>query len=188
MQATPLAIPEVILLTPRIFDDARGFFYESFNQQAFEQAVGHSGYFVQDNHSRSEQGVLRGLHYQLPPHAQGKLVRVVHGEIYDVAVDLRAGSPTLGQWVGARLSAQNHRQLWVPAGFAHGFLTLSAHADVVYKTTAFYAPESERCIAWNDASLAIDWPVDVIAGAPLVSNKDARGVSFSDAILFPSSD
>lgn len=162
-----------LLLTPRVFGDERGFFFESWNQQAFNAAAGDTA-FVQDNHSRSSRGVLRGLHYQLPPHPQGKLVRCVLGEIFDVAVDIRRSSPTFGQWVGAVLSADNKQQLWVPAGFAHGFLTLSEQAEVLYKTTDFWSRECERAIRWVDPALAIAWPLEALAGAePQLSEKDA---------------
>ena len=162
-----------LLLTPRVFGDGRGFFFESWNQQAFNAAAGHTA-FVQDNHSRSSRGVLRGLHYQLPPHPQGKLVRCVLGEIFDVAVDIRRSSPTFGQWVGAVLSADNKQQLWVPAGFAHGFLTLSEQAEVLYKTTDFWSRECERAIRWDDPQLGIVWPLEALAGAePQLSEKDA---------------
>jgi dTDP-4-dehydrorhamnose 3,5-epimerase len=162
-----------LLLTPRVFGDERGFFFESWNQQAFNAATGDTA-FVQDNHSRSSRGVLRGLHYQLPPHPQGKLVRCVLGEIFDVAVDIRRSSPTFGQWVGAVLSADNKQQLWVPAGFAHGFLTLSEQAEVLYKTTDFWSRECERAIRWDDPQLAIAWPLEALAGAePQLSEKDA---------------
>ncbi|EHQ53050.1 dTDP-4-dehydrorhamnose 3,5-epimerase [Ectothiorhodospira sp. PHS-1] len=181
MEAKRLAIPEVVLLTPRVFGDERGFFYESFNARAFEAAVGVRAEFVQDNHSRSVRGVLRGLHYQLPPHAQGKLVRVVQGEVFDVAVDVRRSSPTFGQWVGAVLSAQNRRQLWIPPGFAHGFLTLSEVAEFLYKTTDFYAPECERCVAWNDPKIGIAWPFE---GEPVLSGKDQEGVPLAKAEVF----
>ena len=180
MKATPTAIPDVLLIEPRVFGDARGFFFESFNQQAFDEATGSQYSFVQDNHSRSARGVLRGLHYQLPPHAQGKLVRVTRGRVWDVAVDIRRGSPTFGQWVGEELSEDNQRQLWIPPGLAHGFLVLSESADFLYKTTAYYAPQAERCILWNDAELAIAWP-DV--GQPLLSAKDAQGLPFAQAEL-----
>lgn len=180
MKVTPTAIPDVMLIEPRVFGDARGFFFESFNQQAFNKATGIQHQFVQDNHSRSSQGVLRGLHYQLSPHAQGKLVRVVRGAVWDVAVDIRKGSPTFGRWVGAELSEDNQHQLWIPPGLAHGFLVLSKSADFLYKTTAYYAPEAERCIAWNDATLAIDWP---LVGEPVVSAKDAMGGAFNSAEL-----
>ena len=162
-----------LILTPRVFGDERGFFFESWNQQAFNAAAGDTA-FVQDNHSRSSRGVLRGLHYQLPPHPQGKLVRCVLGEIFDVAVDIRRSSPTFGQWVGAVLSADNKQQLWVPAGFAHGFLTLSEQAEVLYKTTDFWSRECERAIRWDDPQLAIAWPLEALADAePQLSEKDA---------------
>ena len=162
-----------LLLTPRVFGDERGFFFESWNQQAFNAAAGDTA-FVQDNHSRSSCGVLRGLHYQLPPHPQGKLIRCVLGEIFDVAVDIRRSSPTFGQWVGAVLSADNKQQLWVPAGFAHGFLTLSEQAEVLYKTTDFWSRECERAIRWDDSQLTIAWPLEALAGAePQLSEKDA---------------
>ena len=181
MKVTPLAIPDVLLIEPKVFGDARGFFFESFNQQAFNEATGTSHQFVQDNHSRSTQGVLRGLHYQLPPHAQGKLVRVVQGAVFDVAVDIRKKSSTFGQWVGAELSADTHRQLWVPPGFAHGFLVLSESAEFLYKTTDYYAPQHERCIVWDDPDLAIAWP-DARA-APQLSAKDSAGSPFQRAEL-----
>lgn len=158
MKITSTRLPEVLLLEPTIYGDERGFFFESFSQRIFDEAVGHSVHFVQDNHSKSLQGVLRGLHYQLPPHAQGKLVRVVQGEVFDVAVDIRKNSKNFGQWVGMTLSADNKRQLWIPEGFAHGFLTLSESAEFVYKTTNYYSPSSERCILWNDSTIGIDWP------------------------------
>lgn len=179
MQATRLSIPDVILFTPKVFGDERGFFYESFNQGVFEELTGLKRQFVQDNHSKSQRGVLRGLHYQLPPKAQGKLVRVVHGEVFDVAVDIRKGSPTFGQWVGVNLSAENKQQLWIPEGFAHGFLTLSETAEFLYKTTDYYAPEYERCIAWNDLSLKIDWQNGGVA--PILSHKDLQGVGLDVA-------
>ncbi len=181
MQVTACAIPDVLLLEPHVFGDERGFFLESFNQRAFNQATGLDLRFVQDNHSRSARHVLRGLHYQTQQ-PQGKLVRVVAGEVFDVAVDLRRGSPTFGKWSGEILSAGNKRQLWVPPGLAHGFLVLSESADFVYKTTDYYAPEHERCIMWNDPVLAIDWPA--IDGPPLLSAKDAAGLPFVRAGLF----
>jgi len=181
MKVTRMAIPEVLLIEPKVFGDARGFFYESFNQKTFNEATGLELPFVQDNHSRSAKGVLRGLHYQLPPHAQGKLVRVVRGAVFDVAVDIRKGSATFGQWVGMELSEDNHRQFWVPPGFAHGFVVLSETADFLYKTTDYYAPSHERCIAWNDPALNIHWPE--IGMAPLLSAKDQQGVAFSFAEL-----
>ena len=180
MKATRLAIPEVVLLQPQVFGDERGFFYESFNQQRFEEAIGRSVQFVQDNHSCSARGVLRGLHYQVQQ-AQGKLVRVTRGRVFDVAVDLRRSSPTLGQWVGAELSEDNQHQLWVPPGFGHGFVVLSESADFLYKTTDFYAPEYERCIAWNDPEIGIVWPYD---GEPSLSAKDALGVPLAKADLY----
>ena len=180
MKVTRLAIPDVILLEPKVFGDERGFFYESYNQQAFQQATGLDVTFVQDNHSRSAQNVLRGLHYQLPPKAQGKLVRAVVGEVFDVAVDIRKDSPTFGQWVGEILSADNKRQLWIPPGFAHGFLVMSEHAEFLYKTTDYYAPEAERCILWNDKTVAIEWPLIV---PPVLSFKDSAGASFGSVKL-----
>ncbi len=180
MKTTRLAIPDVILIEPKVFGDARGFFFESFNQRAFNEATGTDHQFVQDNHSRSSQGVLRGLHYQIQQ-PQGKLVRVVQGAVLDVAVDIRKSSPTFGQWVSAELSADNHHQLWVPPGFAHGFVVLSDTAEFLYKTTDYYAPEYERCIAWNDATLAIDWQFQ---GAPNLSAKDAQGLSLAQAEVF----
>lgn len=181
MRAEQLAIPEVVLFTPKVFGDERGFFFESFNERAFAEATGLSPNFVQDNHSRSACGVLRGLHYQLPPHAQGKLVRVTQGEVFDVAVDIRRSSPTFGQWVGAHLSAENKCQLWIPPGFAHGFVTLSATAEFLYKTTDYYAPQAERCIAWNDTDIGIAWPVD---REPVLSAKDQGGVALDGAEVF----
>ncbi|MDF1486413.1 dTDP-4-dehydrorhamnose 3,5-epimerase [Ramlibacter sp. H39-3-26] len=182
MQATRLAIPDVFLLEPKVFGDARGFFYESFNQRAFEEAIGcRDVRFVQDNHSRSARGVLRGLHYQVRQ-PQGKLVRVVRGAVFDVAVDIRRSSPTFGQWVGAQLSEANRRQMWVPAGFAHGFLVLTDEAEFLYKTTDYYAPEHERCIAWNDPAIGIQWRE--VDGAPLLSAKDANAQTFLNAEVF----
>ncbi len=181
MEATRLAIPEVVLFTPKVFGDDRGFFFESFNQRLFEELTGIQRHFVQDNHSKSVQGVLRGLHYQLSPKAQGKLVRVASGEVFDVAVDLRKHSPTFGRWVGAVLSAENKQQLWIPEGFGHGFVTLSEQAEFLYKTTNYYAPEYDRCIAWNDPDIGIDWPIQA---SPLLSAKDQAGKSFKDADYF----
>ena len=181
MQTTRLAIPDVILIEPKVFGDARGFFFESFNQRAFNAATGTDYAFVQDNHSRSSRGVLRGLHYQIQQ-PQGKLVRVVQGAVFDVAVDIRKSSPTFGQWVGAELSADNHHQLWVPPGFAHGFVVLSETAEFLYKTTDYYAPEYERCIAWDDPALAIDWK-DIKLTIKL-SNKDQQGSKMDNAELF----
>ena len=176
MRATRLAIPDVILLEPRVFGDDRGFFFESYNRQAFKEATGLDPDFVQDNHSRSVKGVLRGLHYQLPPKAQGKLVRVVSGEVFDVAVDIRKNSPTFGKWVGEVLSAENRRQMWIPPGFAHGFLTLSESAEFLYKTTDYYSPPHERCIRWNDSTIGVAWP---LLADPALSAKDAQGQSFN---------
>jgi dTDP-4-dehydrorhamnose 3,5-epimerase len=177
---TQTAIPEVIVFEPKVFGDDRGFFFESFNQRDFENAVGAPVAFVQDNHSMSARNVLRGLHYQIQQ-AQGKLVRVVKGEVFDVAVDIRKGSPTFRRWVGVHLSAENKKQLWVPEGFAHGFVVLSETAEFLYKTTDYYAPAYERCIAWNDEQLAIKWPV---SGEPILSAKDAQALALSDAELF----
>ncbi|WP_422649197.1 dTDP-4-dehydrorhamnose 3,5-epimerase [Cupriavidus sp. H18C1] len=177
---TPTALPEVLIVEPKVFGDERGFFYESFNAKAFAEATSIRSAFVQDNHSRSVRNVLRGLHYQIGQ-PQGKLVRVVVGEIFDVAVDLRKSSPTFGKWAGVRLSAENKRQLWVPEGFAHGFLVTSDMAEVLYKTTDYYAPESERSIRWNDADLGIDWPVK---GDPILANKDRVAGSFAEAEYF----
>lgn len=176
MKATPTKIADVLLLEPKVFGDARGFFFESFNQQVFEQATGVNASFVQDNHSKSGKGVLRGLHYQVE-NAQGKLVRVTQGEVFDVAVDIRIGSPTFGQWAGEILSADNKRQLWIPAGLAHGFLVLSDTAEFLYKTTEYYAPAHERCIAWNDPTLAIAWPD--LGPEPKLSAKDQAGAAFA---------
>lgn len=181
MQFEKLAIPEVVLFTPKVFGDERGFFFESFNQNVFEQATGTAPAFVQDNHSKSVRGVLRGLHYQLPPHAQGKLVRVVQGAVFDVAVDIRRSSPTFGRWVGALLSADNKRQLWIPPGFAHGFVTLSDTAEFLYKTTDFYAPSAERAIIWNDPTIGVDWGYD---GTPVLSGKDQQALPLAQVEVF----
>ena len=181
MKVIATSITEVLILEPKVFGDARGFFLESFNHRAFEAAVGHTVSFVQDNHSRSAQGVLRGLHYQLRQ-AQGKLVRVVRGAVYDVAVDIRKPSKTFGQWVGVELSEENQRQLWVPPGFAHGFLVTSASADFLYKTTDYYAPEYERSIAWDDAELGIPWPLQGLQAQ--LSGKDAAAPLFREAEVF----
>mgnify|MGYP000639723103 CR=1 FL=1 len=178
--ATPL--PGVLLLEPKLFADARGFFMESFNQRVFESAVGFAVSFVQDNHSCSERGVLRGLHYQLPPHAQGKLVRVVQGRAFDVAVDIRRGSPSFGRWYGATLDALRHQQMWIPPGFAHGFLALENDTHFLYKTTDYYARDCERTIAWNDPALAIDWPD--LGSPPLLADKDASAPLLADAQTF----
>lgn len=180
MKTTQLVIPDVVLIEPKVFADERGFFYESFNHKQFEEATEQKISFVQDNHSRSVKGVLRGLHYQITQ-PQGKLVRVVQGEVFDVVVDIRKSSPTFGQWIGEVLSAENQRQLWVPHGFAHGFMVLSDTADFVYKTTDYYSPAAERCIAWNDASLNIQWPTGI---RPIFSVKDAQGDSFHEAEKF----
>ena len=171
MKVTPTAIADVLILEPKVFGDERGYFMESFNQRAFNTAVGHEVEFVQDNQSRSARGVLRGLHYQLPPHAQGKLVRVTLGRVFDVAVDIRAGSPTFGQWVGTELSDTNHRQMWIPPGLAHGFLVLSESADFLYKTTDYYAPQAERSLRWDDPAIGIAWPDT--DPPPVLSAKDA---------------
>lgn len=181
MQAQKLEIPEVVLFTPKLFGDDRGFFYESFNARVFSDVTGLQPDFVQDNHSRSVKGVLRGLHYQLSPHAQGKLVRVIQGEVFDVAVDIRRSSPTFGKWVGAVLSAENRNQLWIPTGFAHGFITLSDTAEFLYKTTGFYSTQSERCIAWNDPAIGVEWPMDC---TPLLSDKDQKGKALREADVF----
>jgi len=182
MNVTPTELPEVLLIEPKVIGDARGFFMESFNQRAFDAAVGRSIVFVQDNHSRSAQGVLRGLHFQRAPHAQGKLVRVVSGAVFDVAVDMRRDSPRFGQWVGAELSAANHRQLWIPPGFAHGFLVLTPMADFLYKTTDYYAPASEVAVRWDDPALGVRWPDP---GVPQqLSARDESAPSFTDAPAF----
>ncbi|MEN9768410.1 MAG: hypothetical protein RLZZ180_40 [Pseudomonadota bacterium] len=180
MQVTPSSIPDVLLIEPRVFGDARGFFLESFNQRAFAQATGLEPQFVQDNHSRSAQGVLRGLHYQIEQ-AQGKLVRVVRGRVFDVAVDLRRRSPSFGRWVGYELSEDNHRQLWIPPGFAHGFLVLSESADFLYKATQYYAPAHEKCLAWDDPQIGIQWPLQ---GLPKLSDKDRQAPSLAQAVCF----
>lgn len=179
VKAIPLNLPGVCIVEPTVWRDARGFFYESFNANKFADVVGVNADFVQDNHSSSVRGVLRGIHYQLPPHAQGKLVRVVHGAVFDVAVDLRRSSATFGRWVGVELSAENMRQLWIPAGFGHGFLTLSERADFLYKTTDYYSPSHERCIRWDDPALAIQWPD--IGTEMALSPKDLQGVGLADA-------
>lgn len=181
MQATKLEIPEVVLFEPKVFGDERGFFFESFNNRVFEQATGLKRNFVQDNHSRSAKNVLRGLHYQIQ-HSQGKLVRVIRGEVFDVAVDIRKSSPTFGRWVGACLSEENKRQLWVPEGFAHGFLVLSDVAEFLYKTTDYWYPEYERSILWSDPTIAITWPLE--GQTPLLAAKDAAGALFEKAEYF----
>ena len=182
MDFIPTAIPDVVLIVPRVFGDDRGFFLETYRQDVFEAACGPVN-FLQDNHSGSRQGTLRGLHYQLRQ-AQGKLVRAVAGEIFDVAVDIRQGSPTFGRWVGARLSAENKHQLWVPAGFAHGFYVLSAWAEVFYKASSYYAPEWERGIRWDDPAIGIAWPL-AEGGTPLLSEKDQRNPSLAEAETYP---
>jgi len=180
MKVTPSIIPDVLLIEPQVFPDERGFFFESFNQERFEKAVGKKINFVQDSHSRSVKGVLRGLHYQLPPMAQGKLVRVTQGEVFDVAVDLRQSSPTFGKWVGEILSADNKKQIWIPEGFAHAFLTLSDTAEFLYKTTDFYSKEHEQAIRWNDETIGIQWPTKDIS----LSAKDENAQSFKEASYF----
>ena len=180
MKATPTAIPDILVIEPKVFGDARGFFFESFNQKAFNDATGLEVNFVQDNHSRSARGVLRGLHYQLQQ-PQAKLVRVVRGAVFDVAVDIRKSSPTFGKWTGIELTENNHKQLWMPAGFAHGFIVLSDTADFLYKTTEYYAPQYERCIAWNDPVLGIEWPLGI---SPKLSAKDETGLPLSQAEVF----
>ncbi|EFF78304.1 dTDP-4-dehydrorhamnose 3,5-epimerase [Achromobacter piechaudii] len=182
MNVIKQAIPDVLVFEPRVFGDERGFFFESFNRKAFEEATGMRRDFVQDNHSRSSKGVLRGLHYQIQQ-TQGKLVRVSEGAVFDVAVDIRKSSPTYGQWVGTVLSAENKRQMWVPEGFAHGFLVISEYAEFLYKTTDYYAPQSERCISWDDPSIGIDWPLG--SDAPVMSEKDLRGRRLLEAEVFP---
>lgn len=181
MKVTACSVPDVLLIEPRVFGDDRGYFYESFNQRAFNGATGLNLTFVQDNHSKSARNVLRGLHYQIQQ-PQGKLVRVVAGEVFDVAVDFRRGSPTFGKWVGEILSERNKRQLWVPPGFGHGFVVLSETAEFLYKTTDYYAPEHERCVVWNDPTLAIEWPLD--GAVPLLSGKDSAGLAFLQADMF----
>ena len=181
MKITPTAIDGVLILEPRVFGDERGFFMESFNQKSFDAAVGHPVAFVQDNHSRSVKGVLRGLHFQRPPHAQGKLVRVAQGSVFDVAVDIRQGSATFGRWVGVELSGANHRQLWLPEGMAHGFLVTSDSADFLYKTTDYYAPQLEGCIRWDDPAIGIAWPLDGFV--PALSSKDAQAPELRQTTL-----
>ncbi len=180
MKVIPTAIPDVLIIEPKIFGDDRGFFFESFNARAFKEATGIQPDFVQDNHSKSARNVLRGLHYQIK-RSQGKLVRVVLGEVFDVVVDIRKSSSTFGQWVGEKLTAENKKQLWIPVGFAHGFVTLSDYAEFLYKTTEYYAPECERCIRWDDPALGIQWP---LAGEPRVSDKDRTAFSFAEAEYF----
>ena len=182
MKVTRLKIPDVLLIEPRVFEDARGFFFESFREDIFKKETSLNVSFVQENHSKSSQGVLRGLHYQLPPHAQGKLVRVIEGEVLDIAVDIRKSSPTCGQYIAEILSSDNKKQLYIPEGFAHGFLTLSDTSEFLYKTTDFYHPESERCILWNDATLDIKWPQNLKIK---LSSKDLLGENFKSSELFP---
>jgi dTDP-4-dehydrorhamnose 3,5-epimerase len=181
MQITPTALPGVLVIEPQVFTDARGFFFESFNQRSFEAAVGQTVSFVQDNHSCSQRGVLRGLHLQLPPHAQGKLVRVARGSAFDVAVDVRADSPRFGQWFATTLSAANQRQVWIPPGFAHGFMALEDDTHFLYKTTDYYARDSERSIAWNDPAIGIDWPQP--EGGPVLAAKDAAAPPLASLLL-----
>jgi len=180
MKVIPLSISDVLLIEPNVFGDDRGFFFESFNQAAFEEVLNKKINFVQDNHSKSVRGVLRGLHYQLPPHAQGKLVRVIQGEVFDVAVDIRKSSPTFGKWVGEILSSDNKKQMWIPEGFAHGFLTLSDKAEFLYKTTDFYSHEYERAMLWNDESIGINWPDIKVT----LSQKDREAPSLKEATCF----
>ena len=180
MKVTPLNIPDVLLIEPQVFGDDRGFFFESFNQNKFEEAMGKKINFVQDNHSKSIKGVLRGLHYQLTPKAQGKLVRVIQGEVFDVVVDLRQSSPTFGKWVSEILSADNKKQIWIPEGFAHGFLALSDTAEFLYKTTDFYSKEHEQAIRWNDEKIGIQWPMKEVS----LSSKDNAALSFKEAKYF----
>lgn len=180
MKVIPTALPEVLVIEPQVFGDARGFFFESYNERMFREATGLAVNFVQDNHSRSAKGVLRGLHYQIQ-RPQGKLVRVVRGSVFDVAVDLRQSSPNFGRCVGLELSEENQRQIWIPPGFAHGFLVTSESADLLYKTTDYYAPEHERCVLWNDPTLGIDWPLAAVGGGPRLSAKDSQGMVLYEA-------
>ncbi len=182
MKVTPLSIPDVLLIEPQVFEDSRGFFFESFREDIFKKETSLNVAFVQDNHSKSSQGVLRGLHYQLPPHAQGKLTRVILGEVLDIAVDIRESSPTFGQYVAEILSSDNKKQLYIPEGFAHGFLTLSETSEYIYKTTDFYHPQSERCILWNDKIININWPKNIDIH---ISSKDLKGISFASSEIFP---
>ena len=181
MRVVETALPGVLILEPTVFGDERGFFFESYNRRRFQELTGYAGYFVQDNHSRSCKNVLRGLHYQIKQ-PQGKLVRVIEGDVFDVAVDIRRSSPCFGKWVGVHLSAQNRKMMWVPAGFAHGFLVTSDACEFLYKTTDYWASEHERCIQWNDGTLAIDWP---ISGEPVMSVKDSRASRFVEAEVYP---
>ncbi len=182
MNVIRTAIPDVLILEPKVFGDARGFFMESWSQKVFNEAVGYDVSFVQDNHSRSARGVLRGLHYQLDPHAQGKLVRCTQGAVFDVAVDMRKSSPTFGQWVGVELSGENHRQFWIPPGFAHGFVVLSETADFLYKTTNLYAPQAEGSVRWDDPTIGIQWPD--LGSEPLLSGKDVAAPLLAQAKTF----
>lgn len=181
MKVTQLAVNDVLMFEPQVYHDDRGFFFESYNQKYFDEILGKSAIFVQDNHSQSKKGVLRGLHYQLPPMGQGKLVRVIHGEIYDVAIDIRRSSATFGKWVGEILSAENKKQLWIPEGFAHGFITLSDAAEVIYKTTHYYEPKLERCIKWDEPTIGIRWPITY---QPCLSDKDKAGSLLKEIELF----
>lgn len=181
MNVIPSSVPEVLILEPKVFGDERGFFYESYNARVLAEQAGINASFVQDNHSRSAKNVLRGLHYQIQQ-PQGKLIRVTAGEVFDVAVDIRRSSPTFGKWTGNILSGNNQRMLWIPPGFAHGFLVTSDHAEVEYKTTDYWAPQHERCIVWNDPDLSINWPLQ---GEPILSQKDRAGVSYRQAEIFP---
>lgn len=181
MKVLCTAIPDIKIIEPVVFTDHRGFFFESFNRKIFQKAIGHSVEFVQDNHSHSIKNTLRGLHYQLPPFSQGKLVRVIQGSVFDVAVDIRKSSRTFGQWISTHLSAENKRQLWIPEGFAHGFATLSDTAELLYKTTNYYTPQAECCIIWNDPVLAIEWPENIV---PILSEKDRMGVPLNQAEHF----
>ena len=183
MNVIQTALPGLLILEPKVFGDARGFFMESYNAKAFQDATGLDVSFVQDNHSRSGKGVLRGLHYQIEQ-AQGKLVRVARGSVFDVAVDLRKASPTFGQWAGVELSEANNRQLWIPPGFAHGFLVTSDSADFLYKTTDYYAPQHERSLAWNDPTVGVQWPLHLLDGAPLLSAKDVAGKALAECEVF----
>ncbi|MBV8501409.1 MAG: dTDP-4-dehydrorhamnose 3,5-epimerase [Paucibacter sp.] len=182
LTVTPTALPEVLVVEPKVFGDARGFFTESWNEARFNETTGNSLRFVQDNHSRSSRGVLRGLHFQLPPHAQGKLVRCVAGAVFDVAVDMRRSSPRFGRWAGVELSAENQRQLWIPPGFAHGFLVLSETADFLYKTTDYYAPQAEGAVRWDDPTIGIEWPD--VGKAPQLADKDAKAPELALALSF----
>jgi dTDP-4-dehydrorhamnose 3,5-epimerase len=187
VKVTPTTIPDVLMIEPSVFEDQRGFFFESFNQKAFNKAIGRKVEFVQDNHSRSVKGVLRGLHYQQEPYAQGKLIRVVKGEVFDVAVDLRQSSPTFGLWVGVYLTAENKKQLWIPEGFAHGFLVMSEEVEFLYKTTDYWQPEAERILLWNDPSIRVEWPKLDKLDSLIISEKDMNGQPFHDCEVFSGS-